>query len=111
LAQIKLDAAGLDIGASESWACVAADRDEASVRCFKPLTLALHALADWLADCGITPVVMESTGISWMPLDEMLERRGMVVCLVNAQATQHGSGRKRDLLDCQSLQQGHTAGL
>ena len=101
LVQINLDAAGLDIGASEIWACVPADRDEEAVRRFDTFTPDLHALADWLADCGVTTVAMESTGIYWIPIYEILESRGMTVCLVNAQATKNVSGRKTDVLDCQ----------
>jgi transposase len=67
IAQINLNAAGLDIGASEIWACVPADRDEEAVRRFDTFTPDLQALADWLADCGITTVAMESTGIYWIP--------------------------------------------
>lgn len=111
LAQINLDAGGLDIGASEIWACVPADRDEEGVRCFKTFTPDLHALADWLADCGITTVAMESTSIYWIPIYEILESRGMRVCLVNAQATKNVSGRKTDVVDCQWIQQLHTYGL
>ena len=111
MAQINLDAAGLDIGASEIWACVPADRDEEAVRCFKTFTPDLHVLADWLVDCGITTVAMESTGVYWIPIYEILESRGMQVCLVNAQATKNVSGRKSDVLDCQWIQQLHTFGL
>jgi transposase len=111
LAQINLDAGGLDIGASEIWACVPADRDEETVRCFKTFTPDLQALTDWLSDCGITTVAMESTGIYWIAIYEMLESRGMTVCLVNAQATRQVSGRKSDVLDCQWIQQLHTYGL
>jgi transposase len=111
LAQINLDAAGLDIGASEIWACVPSDRDEESVRCFKTFTPDLQALAEWLCACGITTVAMESTGIYWIPIYEILESRGMTVCLVNAQATKNVSGRKSDVLDCQWIQQLHSYGL
>lgn len=111
MTQINLDAAGLDIGASEIWACVPADRDEETVRRFDTFTPDLHVLADWLAACGVTTVAMESTGIYWIPIYEMLESRGMIVCLVNAHATKNVSGRKTDVLDCQWIQQLHTYGL
>jgi transposase len=111
LAQINLDAAGLDIGAREIWACVPADRDEEEVRCFQTFTPDLHALAEWLSNCGITTVAMESTGIYWIPIYEILEGRGIEVCLVNAQATKNVSGRKTDMLDCQWIQRLHTYGL
>lgn len=87
LAQLNLDAGGLDMGASEIWACVPTDRDEESVRCFKTFTPDWHFLAEWLSACGITTVAMESTGIYWIPIYEILESRGISVCLVNAQAT------------------------
>lgn len=111
LAQINLDAAGLDIGANEIWACVPADRDEQAVRSFKTFTPDLHGLTDWLVACGITTVALESTGIYWLPIYEMLESCGLTVCLVNAQATKNVSGRKTDMLDCQWIQQLHTYGL
>jgi transposase len=111
VAQINLDAAGLDVGASEIWACVPAGCDEETVRCFKTFTPDLHALADWLVDCGISTVAMESTGIYWIAIYEILESRSLTVCLVNAQTTKNVSGRKRDVLDCQWIQQLHTYGL
>src|SRR5688572_18288526 len=76
-----------------------------------PITPNLHALADWLSACGVTTVAMESTGIYWIPIYEILESRGMRVCLVNAQATKNVSGRKSDVLDCQWIQQLHSYGL
>lgn len=111
LKQINLDAAGLDIGATEIWACVPEDRDKKPVRRFDTFTLDLHRLADWLLACEITTVAMESTGVFWIPIYEILESCGMTVCLVNAQATKNVSGRKTDVLDCQWIQQLHTYGL
>lgn len=111
LEQINWNAAGLDIGATEIWACVPADRSDEAVRRFDTFTIDLHGLADWLSACGITTVAMESTGVYWIPIYEILEQRGMTVCLVNAQATKNVSGRKTDALDCQWIQQLHTYGL
>lgn len=111
LEQLNVDAAGLDIGATEIWVCVPDGRDADSVRCFATFTPDLHALADWLCTCGITTVAMESTGIYWIPIYEILEARGVTMCLVNAQATKNVSGRKSDVLDCQWIQQLHTYGL
>jgi len=111
LEQIKLDAAGLDIGAEEIWACVPEDRTAEPVRCFATFTPDLHRLADWLESCGVTTVALESTGVYWLPIYEILEARGLEVCLVNAQATKNVSGRKSDILDCQWIQQLHTYGL
>lgn len=111
LEQINLDAAGLDIGAEEIWACVPEDRTSEPVRRYATFTADLQRLADWLESCGVTTVAMESTGIYWLPIYEILEDRGLAVCLVNAQATKNVSGRKSDILDCQWIQQLHTYGL
>jgi hypothetical protein len=102
LKQLNLNAAGLDIGAAEIWACVPEDRDETSVRVFRTFTADLHALADWLAACEVDTVAMESTGVYWIPVYEILEGRGFEVYLVNAQHIKNVNGRKTDLLDCQS---------
>lgn len=111
LEQINLDAAGLDIGATEIWACVPEGRSAEVVRRFDTFTSDLHALADWLCACGMATVAMESTGIYWLPIYEILEQRGMTVCLVNAQVTKNVTGRKSDVMDCQWIQQLHTYGL
>ena len=84
LKQINLNAAGLDIGAAEIWACVPEDRDEVSVRPFPTFTPDLHALANWLEACEVETVAMESTGVYWIPIYEILEERGFEVYLVNA---------------------------
>ena len=109
--QINFNAAGLDIGAAEIWGCVPADRDEQPVRCFKTFTVDLHALADWLQACGIETVAMESTGVYWIPIYEILEARGLRVYLVNARHIKNVPGKKTDVLDCQWLQKLHTYGL
>ena len=111
LKQINLNAAGLDVGAAEIWACVPEGRDKDSVRMFKTFTPDLHALADWLEQCGIDTVAMESTGVYWIPIYEILETRGFKVYLVNARHIKNVSGRKTDVLDCQWIQQLHTYGL
>jgi len=111
LEQIDLNAAGLDIGAAEIWACVPEGRDETSVRVFQTFTVDLHALADWLEACDIETVAMESTGIYWIPVYEILEARGFEVFLVNARHIKNVPGRKTDILDCQWIQQLHTYGL
>ena len=109
LQQLNLNAAGLDIGASEIYACVPADRE--SVRVFETFTVDLYALADWLAACNIETVAMESTGIYWVPVYEILEARGFDVYLVNARHLKNVPGKKTDVLDCQWIQQLHTYGL
>ena len=111
LEQINIHAAGLDIGSEEIWVCVPADSDEPSVRVFPTFTVDLHALADWLAACQIETVAMESTGVYWIPVYEILESRGFEVYLVNARHVKNVPGRKTDILDCQWIQQLHTYGL
>ena len=111
LEQINLNAAGIDIGAEEVYVAVPQGRDEESVRSFPTFTADLHRLADWLEACGIETVAMESTGVYWIPLFEILESRGFEVYLVNARHIKNVSGRKSDVLDCQWIQQLHTYGL
>jgi len=111
LEQINLNAAGIDIGAEEVYVAVPKGRDEESVRSFLTFTADLQQLADWLAFCGIETVAMESTGVYWIPLYEILESRGFEVYLVNARHIKNVSGRKSDVLDCQWIQQLHTYGL
>jgi len=111
LKQLNLNAAGLDIGAEEIYACVPEGRDSQSVRVFSAFTIDLYALADWLQTCGVDTVAMESTGIYWIPIYEILEERGFEVFLVNARQIKNVSGRKTDILDSQWIQQLHTYGL
>ena len=111
LGQINVDAAGLDVGAEEIWACVPAGRDSKSVRVFPTFTADLHALADWLQACQVKTVAMESTGVYWIPIYEILESRGFEACLVNARHIKNVPGRKTDVLDCQWIQQLHSYGL
>jgi len=81
LSQINPNAAGLDIGAEEIYVCVPAERDAQFVRAFGTFTRDLYALAEWLTDCRIETVAMESTGVYWIPIYEILESRGFEVCL------------------------------
>ncbi len=108
---INPDAAGLDIGSEEIWACVAANRAEQPVRKFGTYTPDLQALADWLQSCGIETVAMESTGVYWIPIYEIMEARGVEVYLVNARHLKHVPGRKSDWQDCQWIQRLHSLGL
>jgi transposase len=108
---VNLNAAGIDIGSSEHWVAVGDDRSEQPVRKFEAFTADLYRLADWLEQCGIDTIVMESTGVYWIPLFQILEERGFGVKLVNAKHVKNVSGRKSDILDCQWLQQLHTFGL
>src|SRR5256885_10858212 len=104
-------AGGMDGGAREFFVAVPADRDTDSVRSFPTFTQDLHDLADWLQRCRVDTVAMESTGVYWIPLFQILEARGIEVHLVNAQHVHHVPGRKSDVLDCQWLQYLHSVGL
>jgi transposase len=105
------NAAGIDIGSASHFVAVPPDRDDEAVREFKSFTDDLNALADWLLACGVDTVAMESTGVYWIPLFELLEARGLTVYLVNARHVKNVSGRKSDVLDCQWLQQLMSYGL
>jgi len=105
------NAAGIDIGSASHFVAVPPDRDDEPVREFASFTADLHRLADWLSACGVDTVAMESTGVYWIPLFELLESRGLTVLLVNARHVKNVSGRKSDVLDCQWLQQLMSYGL
>ena len=104
-------AAGIDIGNSAHYVAVRPDRDPDSVRRFDCFTADLHRLADWLQHCGVTTVAMQSTGVYWIPLYEILEARGLEVYLVNARHTKNLPGRKSDVQESQWLLKLHTYGL
>ncbi len=108
---IQPDAAGLDIGAEKIWASVPADRAAPTVRSFATFTPDLHTLAAWLNTCGIKTVAMESTGVYWIPVFEILEAAGFEVYLVNARHIKNVPGRKSDVQDCQWIQRLHSYGL
>lgn len=113
LKQINLNAVGIDIGSEEHWAAVppGRDREGQDVRRFEAFSGSLCALADWLKQCEIETVAMESTGIYWIALYELLVERGFEVLLVDARRVKNVPGRKTDVLDCQWLQELHTYGL
>ena len=111
LEQLNLNAAGIDVGADAHWVAVPKDRDEQPVQCFGAFTADLYALAEWLRQCQIETVVMESTGVYWIALFEVLEERGFDVKLVDPHAVRQVPGRKTDVKDCQWLQELHTYGL
>ncbi len=108
---INANAAGIDIGLAESWVSVPADRDPQPLRKFGMNTPDLIAIADWLKACGVTTVAMESTGVYWIPLYEILEARGFKVYLVNARHAKNLPGRKKDETDAQWLRRLHAFGL
>lgn len=105
------DAAGIDVGGSSHYVAVRGDAAQESVRKFGCYTRDLNELAEWLAQCGVKIVAMESTGVYWIPLYELLERRGFEVMLVDARHVKGVHGRKSDVLDCQWLQQLLSYGL
>jgi len=108
---MRPDAGGIDIGATEIFVAVPADRAAENVRSFPTFTQDLYALADWLEQCGVKTVAMESTGVYWIPLFQILEDRGLEVCLVNARHVKNVPGRRTDVCDCQWLQFLHSVGL
>ena len=111
LAQVHPQAAGIDIGASEHWVSIPSELDPEPVRKFSCFTADLYAIAEWLKSRGITTVAMESTGVYWIPLFQILETSGLEVRLVNAHFVKTVPGRKSDVLDCQWLQKLHSYGL
>ncbi|ETW91930.1 MAG: hypothetical protein ETSY2_55415, partial [Candidatus Entotheonella gemina] len=111
LEQLNLNAAGIDVGSESHWVAVPPDRDEQPVQCFGAFTADLYALAEWLGECQIDTVVMESIGVYWIPLFEVLEERGFDVKLVDPHSVRQVPGRKTDVQDCQWLQELHTYGL
>ena len=105
------NAAGIDVGGSAHYVAVPPDRAGETVRRFGVCTADLEQLADWLSLCGVDTVAIESTGVYWIPLYELLESRGFKVLLVNARHVKNVPGRKSDVLDCQWLQQLMSYGL
>ena len=108
---VNAHAAGVDIGSREHWACVPAEATPNNVRKFGTFTADLEAMAEWFQECGVTSVAMEATGVYWIPLFQILERRGFHVILANARQTKNVAGRKSDVQDCQWIQRLHTYGL
>jgi transposase len=104
-------AAGIDIGATMHVAAVGPEQDPEPVRGFGTFTGDLHRLADWFKHCGVRTVAMESTGVYWIPIFEILDQRGFEVVLVNARDAKHVPGRKTDISDAQWLQRLHEYGL
>jgi transposase len=111
LTPIHRRAAGIDIGSRVHLVAVPPDLDAEPVRSFRSFTADLNQLADWLVSLGITTVAMESTGIYWVPVLEILEARGLEVVLVNARDAKNVPGRKTDVNDAQWIQQLHSYGL
>lgn len=108
---LQPDAAGIDIGATEVYVAVPAERDPQPIRAFGTFTEDLLSLVAWLKTCHIRTVAMESTGVYWIPLFQLLETHGFEVCLVNSRHVKNVPGRKSDVADCQWLQYLHAVGL
>jgi transposase len=108
---INPNTAAIDVGSVELYVCVPADRDPEPVQHFSSFTPDIHSMADWLEKCGVKSVAMESTGVFWIPVYQILEQRGFEVCLVNARHVKNVPGRKTDVSDCQWLQYLHAVGL
>lgn len=112
LREIRTDVAGIDVGAKEIYiASLPLPGNRPNVRCFPTDTEALNEAADWIRSEGVTSVAMESTGVYWIALYQVLVRRGIDVQLVDAYATRNVPGRKTDVLDCQWLRKLHACGL
>jgi transposase len=111
LPTIHPNAAAMDIGADEIVVAVPPDRDPQPVRSFRTFTSDLAVLVTWLRSCGIDTVAMESTGVYWVPIYELLEHYSIVPFLVNARHVKTVPGRKSDWNDAQWLQKLHALGL
>jgi transposase len=105
------DAAGIDVGGSEHWVAISPERDAEPVRRFGCFTADLREMAAWLVDKGVRSVAMQSTGVYWMPVFELLQQHGLEVFLVNARHTKNLPGRKSDIQECQWLLKLHAFGL
>ncbi|MCP4368140.1 MAG: IS110 family transposase, partial [Deltaproteobacteria bacterium] len=111
LKQINFDAAGIDVGADEIYVAIPEERSDQFVRKFGTFTQNLHQIVKWLQENGVTTAALESTGVYWMPLYDLLEKAGIDIYLVDARKTKNVAGRKTDVADCQWIQQLHTYGL
>jgi transposase len=105
------NAAGIDIGAREIFVAVPPDRDTDPVRKCETFTENLHQMADWLVRCGITTAAMESTGVYWIPVYDVLEQHGIKPCLVNPRNMKNVPGKRTDFHECQWIQHLHSMGL
>ncbi len=108
---LQPNAAGIDIGSTEIYIAVPEDRAQESIRHFGTFTEDLHEAAQWLKSCNIESIAMESTGVYWIPVFQVLDSYGFDVILVNARHVKNVPGRKTDVQDCQWLQYLHSVGL
>jgi len=105
------NAAGIDIGAREIYIAVPADRDHHPVRKCATFTVDPHQMAEWLVSCGVTTAAMESTGVYWIPVYDVLEQHGIQPCLVNPRNMKNVPGKRTDFHECQWIQYPHAMGL
>ena len=108
---IQPNACGIDVGAESIFVCVPANRDPEPIREFSTFTCELKNMANWLRKCGVTTIAMESTGVYWIPVFEILDQYGFDVLLVNAQHLKSVPGRKTDVADASWIQRLHSFGL
>ena len=108
---LNANAAGIDIGSTRHFVAVPEDRADPCVRSFETFTSDLNDIADWLTSCGVQTVALESTGVYWIPLFQILEQRGFAVYLINSRDWRNAPGRKTDVEDSQWLQYLHACGL
>ena len=111
LPQLRPLVAGIDVGSKNHHVCAPTSDGGTAVRVFETSTPQLLAIADWLVQSQVQSVAMESTGVYWIPLFEVLEARGIEVILTDTRQLSHVPGRKTDVLDCQWLQMLHSCGL
>ena len=104
-------AAGMDIGSRFHVVAVPSALSDQPIQTFQAFTADLKRMADWLVGVGIKSVVMESTGVYWVPVFEVLENAGLDVIVANARETRSVPGRKSDINDAQWLQRLHACGL
>ena len=105
------NAAGIDIGNESHYVAVPPSRDSQPVQRFGCTTAELKAMAAWLKQCGIRTAAMQSTGVYWIAVYDILEQAGLEVYLVNARDTKNLPGRKSDVQESQWLMKLHTYGL
>jgi len=110
MGRVNLDAAGIDLGARAHYVALPPERGVA-VRQFGCFTQDLEEMAEWMKSNGIKTVAMESTGVYWVPVFQMLEKHGFNVNLVSTRHLKSVPGRKTDVLDCQWIQHLHECGL
>jgi transposase len=111
LEMVHPDAAGIDIGNESHYVVVPPTRDSESVRWFGCTTAELKAMAEWLKQCRVRTIAMQSTGVYWIAVYDILEEAGLQVYLVNARETKNLPGRKSDVQESQWLMKLHTYGL